>query len=101
MATCGHSRREIVPAEGLVVALGLLLPATLTGCGWHCGVTRAGCGVSPRGAAPSGLQTLPAAGFLWRGHSCCCLGALGRLRQGPTTLGALMGAGGSEAVPRS
>lgn len=82
MAMCGHSRTEIVPAEGLVVALGLLLPAILSGCEWHCAVTRAGCGLRPGGAAPSGLQTLPAAGFLWRGHSCCCPGCSGQAETG-------------------
>lgn len=32
MAMCGHSRKEIVPANGLFMALGLLLAPILSGC---------------------------------------------------------------------
>lgn len=56
--------------------------------GTEHGVTRGGQGP----AAPSGLQTLPAAASLWRGRSCCSLGCSGQAEdKAPPPSGALGG----------
>lgn len=60
----------------------------------HCWCHSHGCGISPGPAAPSGLQTLPAAALLWRGHSCCSRAPWGAGQaedEAPPPLGALGG----------
>lgn len=90
------------PCKWLLMALGLLLserewPRARCHQGWPWDQAQGSCSLWP--------PNPPAAGFLWRGHSCCSLCSLECSGQAedkvPPPSGALVGLGGSEAVPIS